>query len=273
MTKWSPELRRRRARRRRRFGRGGDASTVREQGEGEGETARGLTAVAVGVEAGSGTRWRRRIRRRRWSEPEEGNGDVAAMQGFRGLVERWGGRGSCGGASELLGGARGGRSQWLRRTAATVCFGRERERAREKRGRVSESRGDRDGLRASSTRPGGRWQAGGGRAAVRARRPHAWPTGARRTTAVVGWAGLLGRPAGWAAQGGAQVSSSCYFFFCFLISDICFDLNNILNHLFNLCQFLQELYILYQSSFINGIIFGHILIYIINIFPMQIIMH
>ena len=36
-----------------------------------------------------------------------------------------------------------------------MVFGRERERAREKRGRVSESRGDRDGLRASSTRPGG----------------------------------------------------------------------------------------------------------------------
>ena len=112
-----------------------------------------------------------------------------------------------------------------------------------------------------------------GAPAVRARRPHAWPTGARRTTAVVGWAGLLGRPAGWAAQGGAQVSSSCYLFFCFLISDICFDLNNILNHLFTLCQFLQELDILFQSSFIIGIIFGHILIYIINIFPMQIFMH
>ena len=88
-----------------------------------------------------------------------------------------------------------------------------------------------------------------------------------------GLAGLLGRPAGWAAQGGAQVSSSCYLFFCFLISDICFDLNNILNHLFNLCQFLQELDILFQSSFIFGIILGHILIYIINIFPMQIFMH
>ena len=28
-----------------------------------------------------------------------------------------------------------------------------------------------------------------GAPAVRARRPHAWPTGARRTTEVVGWAG------------------------------------------------------------------------------------
>ena len=111
--------------------------------------------------------------------------------GLPGLVERWGGRGSCGGASELLGGARGGRRQWLRRTAATVCFGRERERAREKRGRVSESRGDRDGLRTSSTRPGGRRQAGGGRAAARARARSsfgAWG-GRRRGATVVGWVG------------------------------------------------------------------------------------
>ena len=99
----------------------------RERAGEKGETTRGLTAVAVGVEAGSGTRWRRRIRRRRWSEPEEGNGDVAAMQGFRGAVERWGGRGGRGGASELVGGARGGRRRRLWRTAAMVVFGRERE--------------------------------------------------------------------------------------------------------------------------------------------------
>ena len=36
-----------------------------------------------------------------------GNGDVAAMQGFLRPVERWGGRGSRGGAPELIGGARG----------------------------------------------------------------------------------------------------------------------------------------------------------------------
>ena len=78
----------------------GNGVTVRERGGKEGETVAKLTAVAVGVETGSGTRWRRRIRRRWWSEPEEGNGDVAAMQGF----------------------------------------GRERERARESRGRVRESR-------------------------------------------------------------------------------------------------------------------------------------
>ena len=65
----------------------------------KGETTRGLTAELQGWLAGSGTRWRRRIRRRRRSEPEEGNGDVAAMQGFRGAVEWWGGRG---GLAELL---------------------------------------------------------------------------------------------------------------------------------------------------------------------------
>ena len=141
---------------------------------------------------------------------------MAAMQGFRGLVERWGGRGSRGGAPELIGGARGGRRQWLRRTAATVCFGRERERARENRGRVRESRGDRDGLRASSTRPGARRQAGGGRAAVRARARSSFGArgGRRRGATVLGWVGcLLGRPAGWAAQ----VSFSLFFCFCFYL--------------------------------------------------------
>ena len=53
----------------------------------KGETIRGLTAELQGWLAGSGTRWRRR-----WSEPEEGNGDVAAMQGFRGAVGRWRGK-------------------------------------------------------------------------------------------------------------------------------------------------------------------------------------
>ena len=69
---------------------------------------------------------------------------------------------------------------------------RERERGRREPGRVRESRGR--GVassRASSEegragRQGERWR---GAVAVRARRPHAWPTGARRTTAVVGWAG------------------------------------------------------------------------------------
>ena len=137
-------------------------------------------------------------RRRRWSEPEEGNGDVAAMQGFRGAVERWGGRGSRGGAPELVGGARGGRRRRLWRTAATVVFGRERERervAREREGDKARGSG-RHREEAPQRRAGGGgrqtswWR---GAPAVRARRPHAWPTGARRTTAVVGWAGLLGQ--------------------------------------------------------------------------------
>ena len=88
-----------------------------------------------------------------------------------------------------------------------------------------------------------------------------------------GGLGWLAGPASWLGRTGRSPGKLLPFFFCFLISDICFDLNNILNHFFNLCQFLQELYILFQSSFINGIIFGHILIYIINIFPKQIFMH
>ena len=205
---------------------------------------------------------------------------MAAMQGFRGAVERWGGRGSCGGASELVGGAKGGRRRLLRRTVATVVFGRVRERARERKERAGESereQGERRGAvqghrgeEGRAGRQGERWRG----AVARARAGHTpLPlSGRRRQRREVGWAGWASQLAG-PHSGGAQVSSSCYIFFCFLISDICFDLNNILNHLFNLCQFLQELYILFQSSFINGIIFGHILIYIINIFPMQIFMH
>ena len=171
-------------------------------------------------------------RRRRWSEPEEGNGDVAAMQGFRRPVEGWGGRGGRGGAPELVGGARGVRGRLLWRTAATVVFGRVRERTRERREeprRVRESRGE------AWRRPGHRARRGGqasrergGMARWRARAPATLPSlcrGRRRQRREVGWAGCwLGRPAGWAAQGGAQVSSSFYLFFCFLISDICFDL-------------------------------------------------
>ena len=150
------------------------------------------------------------------SSTEEEDGDVSAMQGFRGLVERWGGRGSCGGASELLGGARGGRSQWLRRTAATVIFGRERERAREKRGRVSESRGDRDGLRTSSTRPGGRRQAGGGRAAARASTQQLRGVGRKTTGSYsVGLGRLLAGPASWLGRTG---KSSLSFLFSVLFN-------------------------------------------------------
>ena len=142
---------------------------------------------------------------------------------------------------------------------------------------MRESRGEawrRPGHRARRGGQAGRERGGVARWRARAGHTPLPLSGRRRQRRETGWAACwLGRPAGWAAQGGAQVSSSCYFLFCFLISDICFDLNNILNHLFNLCQFLQELDILFQSSFIIGIIFGHILIYIINIFPMQIFMH
>ena len=85
---------------------------------------------------------------------------------------------------------------------------------------------------------------------------------------MVGWAGLLGQRRQVRSPGKVSL-----FYLCFLISVICFDLNKILNHFITLCQFLQELDILFQSSFIIGIIFGHILIYIINIFPKQIFMH
>ena len=134
---------------------------------------------------------------------------------------------------------------------------------------MRESRGDRDGLRESSTRLGARRQVGGGRAAVRVRARSSFGArgGRRRRAAVGGWAACwLGQPAGWAAQWRSPGKLLLLIIFCFLISDICFDLNNILNHLFTLCQFLQELDILFQSSFINGIIFGHILIYIIIYF-------
>ena len=66
---------------------------------------------------------------------------------------------------------------------------------RESEGEPGESEREQGGGVASSRasseegRPGkqaSRWR---GAVAVRARRPHARPTGARRTTAVVGWAG------------------------------------------------------------------------------------
>ena len=126
----------------------------------------------------------------------------------------------------------------------------------------------------------GEGQAGrraGGVARWRARAGHTpLPLSRTKTTEEGDGLGrLLAGPASWLGCTGRSPGKLLPFisFFCFLISDICFDLNNILNHLFNLCQFLQGLDILFQSSFIIGIIFGHILIYINNIFPMQIIMH
>ena len=147
---------------------------------------------------------------------------AAAMQGFRGPVERWGGRGSRGGAPELVGGARGGRRRWLRRTAATVSFGRERERARESRGRVngvsarSGRRPEDDPRGATATRAMQRgWVVRGelGRAMLTS-----LPALARGSSWLARASTVLGR-LGWAAQGGAQVSFSLYLFsvFCFSI--------------------------------------------------------
>ena len=171
----------------------------------KGETIRGLTAELQGWLAGSGTRWRRRIRRRRWLEPEEGNGDVAAMQGFRGAVERWGGRGSRGGAPELVGGARGGRRRWLWRTAATVVFGRVRERTRERRGEPGESEREQGGSEqpagvvhaARSSSASRRWPRGRARASTQQLRGEG-----RKTTE--GCSGGLGRLLQQAAQVGAR---------------------------------------------------------------------
>ena len=88
-----------------------------------------------------------------------------------------------------------------------MVFGRERERARERRGEPGESEREQGGGVASSrdteTRRGG--QAGrerGGVARWRARAPATLPSlcrGRRRQRREAGWAACwLGRPAGWA---------------------------------------------------------------------------
>ena len=193
----------------------------RERPGEKGETIRGLTAELQGWLAGSGTRWRRRIRRRRWSEPEEGNGDVAAMQGFRGAVKRWGGRGSRGGAPELVGGARGGRRRLLWRTAATVVFGRERERARERKERAGESEREQGG----SGRPAGvvhaarsssasrRWPRGRARASTQQLRGEG-----RKTTGSysAGLGRLLAGPASWLGRTGKSFPFLLFSVFCFI---------------------------------------------------------
>ena len=151
---------------------------------------------------------------------------------------------------------------------------RERGRGEEEPGRVRESRGGRGVV------PGHPDQEGRGRQAgeqvawcsgARARRAHSPPSVEDEDDRG---GGGLGRPAtAGLHREEPQVSFSFFIYFCFLISVICFDLNKILNHFITLCQFLQELDILFQSSPTGGIIFGHILIYITNIFPMQIFMH
>ena len=127
---------------------------------------------------------------------------MAAMQGFRRPVERWGGRGGCGGASELVGGARGGRRRLLWRTAATVVFGRVRERARERRGEPGESEREEGGRR------GVVWGIERGGEGRQAGREVAWRGGARAPATLPSlcrdeddrggrWAGPA---AGWAGQ-------------------------------------------------------------------------
>ena len=85
---------------------------------------------------------------------------------------------------------------------------------------------------------------------------------------MVGWAGLLGQRRQVRSPGKVFFP---YFVFLFYFSDICSDLVIILNQFIYLCHFLWKLVILIQSYLINGIIFGHILIYKTNIFPKQII--
>ena len=161
-------------------------------------------------------------------------------------------------------------------------FGRVRERARERKEEPGESereQGGRRGVvqgiearRGRAGRQGERWRG----AVARARAGHTpLPLSRTKTTEEGGGLGrLLAGPASWLGRTGRSPGKLLLLFiFLFLISDICFDLNKILNHFISLCQFLQELDILFQSSFINGIIFGHILIYITNIFPMQMFMH
>ena len=144
---------------------------------------------------------------------------------------------------------------------------RERGRGGTSRGKSEREQGEawrRPGHRGEegrAGRQGERWRG----AVARARAGHTpLPlSGRRRQRREVGWAGCwLGQPAGWAAQWRSPGKLLLLIISVFLISDICFDLKKILNHLFNLCQFLQELDILFQSSFINGIIFGPYFIYI-----------
>ena len=156
---------------------------------------------------------------------------------------------------------------------------REREtegEERKNRGRVRESRGGRGVVPGHPDEEGRGRQAGelvawrGGAGAHRAHSPPSVEDEDDR-------GGRRAGPASWLGQRhqvrGPGKVSLFLFIFVFLISDICFDLNKILNHFITLCQFLQELDILFQSSPTGGIIFGHILIYITNIFPMQIFMH
>ena len=105
-----------------------------------------------------GKPWTARIDERRPTGAEVEDDPMAAMQGLRRSVARWGGRGHRGGASGLIGRARGGR--WLRRQRTVVTaplgFGRESETEEGERTRESEraSRGSRGVLRATGRQAG-----------------------------------------------------------------------------------------------------------------------
>ena len=171
-----------------------------------------LTASAGSARVRSGTPGSSRIDGEDPRRPEAKLATATAPRGAPSCVARRGGRGGRGGAGERVGEARGGRWRRLWRTAAMVVFGRERESEGEEgknRGRVRESRG-RAWRRSSPSRRGGEGQAGrraGGVAQWRARAPGTLPSlcrGQRRQRRETGWAACwLGRPAGWAAQGGA----------------------------------------------------------------------
>ena len=169
--------------------------------------------------------------------------------------------------AELLGTVRGrevvgGHSYGERRSQVrSVMRGRESRGEDEARERVRESQGLRGAPWRRLGGPGKQEVAG---ARGRARRARAHPPVEDEDDRGGGqWAGpaLAAGPArphrSWAAG-----KSPSLFLFSFLFSDICFDLVIILNQFITLCQFLQELTILFQSSFIIGIIFGQYYIYI-----------
>ena len=145
------------------------------------------------------------------------------MQGFRGAVERWGGRGGRGEASELVGGARGGRRRLLWRTAATMVFGRVRERARERRGEPGKSEwgvGEvgattrrrstrRNGDQGDAERLGGAWRA-------RARHAHL-PACSGEGKQLAGTGQHSAGPAGLGRTGRSPGKLLPLFIFCFLV--------------------------------------------------------
>ena len=164
---------------------------------GDGES----TAMVVG--ARGGRRWRRRLHRASgvlWLD-EEVEGVAAELGSVSGR------RGEAGG---------GGYGERRRRVRSDTGE-RERGRGEEEPGESEREQG-RAWRRSRPSRRGGEGQAGrraGGVARWRARAPGTLPSlcrGRRRQRRETGWAACwLGRPAGWAAQGGAQVSFSLLF--------------------------------------------------------------